>query len=456
MVQAFGVPAFPVDTHIHRCAARWRLSSGKDVRTTERDLKALFPRSSGASGTCRSSGSAARTARRCATIPRRARSAAGRHRRARRRGKLAGDARGSTLSHGDGGGVRARARHARRGPRSARGRAVARTARAGAAGGQARACDRRARCCAGSRSAWSITSACAPRRSTPRSSGDRRRLHAAGDPRRRARCAALADRVARRHDRVRGRSPLDPEGKREAVQGWCRPPRGCASSRSTSRRSASPIAWPTRATTRTHTDRVDLGGRHALPASARDRDHARRHRHALGARQRIDDDLRDPAARAAADPRGRDDHPRRLPRHRRGAARRDEPGRGRRRGAAHRLRGARRRRRSRLGRDTRRATPRSRARSAASDCWSRASSASLGCHNDSPRPGMIPALVADRSRCDRSGARGSDRPTPPLDDRRTRVRRGAARHRFRAAARQPFNALHRVVTHNRCSVGRRR
>jgi endonuclease-3 len=43
MAQAFGVPAFPVDTHIHRLAARWGLSSGKDVATTERDLKALFP-----------------------------------------------------------------------------------------------------------------------------------------------------------------------------------------------------------------------------------------------------------------------------------------------------------------------------------------------------------------------------------------------------------------------------
>jgi endonuclease-3 len=44
MSQAFGVPAFPVDTHIHRLAARWGLSSGKNVETTERDLKALFPR----------------------------------------------------------------------------------------------------------------------------------------------------------------------------------------------------------------------------------------------------------------------------------------------------------------------------------------------------------------------------------------------------------------------------
>jgi endonuclease-3 len=44
MAQAFGEPAFPVDTHIHRLAARWGLSSGKDVVTTERDLKAAFPR----------------------------------------------------------------------------------------------------------------------------------------------------------------------------------------------------------------------------------------------------------------------------------------------------------------------------------------------------------------------------------------------------------------------------
>jgi endonuclease-3 len=43
MAQAFGVPAFPVDTHIHRLAARWRLSSGRNVVETERDLKALFP-----------------------------------------------------------------------------------------------------------------------------------------------------------------------------------------------------------------------------------------------------------------------------------------------------------------------------------------------------------------------------------------------------------------------------
>jgi endonuclease-3 len=43
MVQAFGRPAFPVDTHIHRLAARWGLSSGKSVAETERDLKRLFP-----------------------------------------------------------------------------------------------------------------------------------------------------------------------------------------------------------------------------------------------------------------------------------------------------------------------------------------------------------------------------------------------------------------------------
>lgn len=43
MSQAFGVPAFPVDTHIHRLAARWGLSDGKSVEKTERDLKRLFP-----------------------------------------------------------------------------------------------------------------------------------------------------------------------------------------------------------------------------------------------------------------------------------------------------------------------------------------------------------------------------------------------------------------------------
>ncbi|MDI1338012.1 MAG: endonuclease III [Lacunisphaera sp.] len=43
MSQAFGVPAFPVDTHIHRLARRWKLSSGRNVEQTERDLKKLFP-----------------------------------------------------------------------------------------------------------------------------------------------------------------------------------------------------------------------------------------------------------------------------------------------------------------------------------------------------------------------------------------------------------------------------
>jgi len=44
MAQAFGVPAFPVDTHIHRLAQRWKLSSGRNVVQTEKDLKQLFPR----------------------------------------------------------------------------------------------------------------------------------------------------------------------------------------------------------------------------------------------------------------------------------------------------------------------------------------------------------------------------------------------------------------------------
>jgi endonuclease-3 len=43
MAQAFGVPAFPVDTHIHRLADRWGLSDGSTVEKTERDLKAVFP-----------------------------------------------------------------------------------------------------------------------------------------------------------------------------------------------------------------------------------------------------------------------------------------------------------------------------------------------------------------------------------------------------------------------------
>jgi len=43
MAQAFGIPAFPVDTHIHRLAARWGLSDGSRVTKTERDLKSAFP-----------------------------------------------------------------------------------------------------------------------------------------------------------------------------------------------------------------------------------------------------------------------------------------------------------------------------------------------------------------------------------------------------------------------------
>ena len=45
MIQAFGVPAFPVDTHIHRMLYRWRLSNGRSVEQTERDAKRLFPES---------------------------------------------------------------------------------------------------------------------------------------------------------------------------------------------------------------------------------------------------------------------------------------------------------------------------------------------------------------------------------------------------------------------------
>jgi len=44
MAQAFGFPAFPVDTHIHRLAYRWALSTGKNVEKTEADLKKLFPK----------------------------------------------------------------------------------------------------------------------------------------------------------------------------------------------------------------------------------------------------------------------------------------------------------------------------------------------------------------------------------------------------------------------------
>ena len=44
MAQAFGVPAFPVDTHIHRLLTRWGITSGKNVEQTEKDAKRLFPR----------------------------------------------------------------------------------------------------------------------------------------------------------------------------------------------------------------------------------------------------------------------------------------------------------------------------------------------------------------------------------------------------------------------------
>ncbi len=44
MSQAFGVPAFPVDTHIHRLMYRWNLSNGKSVQQTEKDAKRLFPK----------------------------------------------------------------------------------------------------------------------------------------------------------------------------------------------------------------------------------------------------------------------------------------------------------------------------------------------------------------------------------------------------------------------------
>ena len=46
MSQGFGFPAFPIDTHIHRLAQRWGLTSGKNVIQTEKDLKRLFPKKS--------------------------------------------------------------------------------------------------------------------------------------------------------------------------------------------------------------------------------------------------------------------------------------------------------------------------------------------------------------------------------------------------------------------------
>ncbi|NDE82949.1 MAG: endonuclease III, partial [Chlamydiia bacterium] len=44
MIQGFDQPAFPVDTHIHRCAKRWGLSKGRSVKETEKDLKSIFPK----------------------------------------------------------------------------------------------------------------------------------------------------------------------------------------------------------------------------------------------------------------------------------------------------------------------------------------------------------------------------------------------------------------------------
>ena len=44
MSQAFGVPAFPVDTHIHRLLTRWGITNGKNVEQTEKDAKSIFPK----------------------------------------------------------------------------------------------------------------------------------------------------------------------------------------------------------------------------------------------------------------------------------------------------------------------------------------------------------------------------------------------------------------------------
>jgi len=53
MSQAFGFPAFPVDTHIHRLMYRWGLSNGKNVKQTEKDAKRLFPQKIGTSYICK-------------------------------------------------------------------------------------------------------------------------------------------------------------------------------------------------------------------------------------------------------------------------------------------------------------------------------------------------------------------------------------------------------------------
>ena len=68
MAQAFDVPAFPVDTHIHRLAARWGLSNGTTVEKTEKDLKAVFPRDKWNDLTCRLSSLEENTARQGSTI----------------------------------------------------------------------------------------------------------------------------------------------------------------------------------------------------------------------------------------------------------------------------------------------------------------------------------------------------------------------------------------------------
>ena len=54
--QAFGIPAFPVDTHIHRLMYRWNLSNGKNVKQTEKDAKRLFQNRFGMIFTCKLSG----------------------------------------------------------------------------------------------------------------------------------------------------------------------------------------------------------------------------------------------------------------------------------------------------------------------------------------------------------------------------------------------------------------
>jgi endonuclease III len=54
MSQAFDVPAFAVDTHIHRLAQRWGLTNGKNVVQTEKDLKCLFPKTAGINFTYKS------------------------------------------------------------------------------------------------------------------------------------------------------------------------------------------------------------------------------------------------------------------------------------------------------------------------------------------------------------------------------------------------------------------